>query len=91
MLVMLMNRDLHKDVTDQRVWQIAQADTTGLIFGNEERVKLLFEKVNTNEISAASKAALLRLMSFSDSHKKLISSLKLSDNLQNLLNKKEGK
>lgn len=91
MLVMLMNRDLRKDVTDIRVWQIAQADTEGLIFGNIERLKILFEKVRTDEINAASKAALQRLSSFSDKHEELVSSLKLNGNLQNLLNKKDGK
>ena len=91
MLVMLMNRDLRKDVTDMRVWQIAQADTEGLIFGNIERLKLLFEKVRTDDIKAASKAALQRLSSFSEKHVELVSSLKLNDNLQKLLNKKEGK
>lgn len=91
MLVMLMNRDLRKDVTDIRVWQIAQADTEGLIFDNIERLKILFEKVRTDEINAASKAALQRLSSFSDKHEELVSSLKLNCNLQNLLNKKNGK
>lgn len=91
MLVMLMNRDLRKDATDIRVWQIAQADTTGLIFGNVERMKQLFEKVKTDEITAASKPALQRLCSLTESHKKVLSSLKLSDSLRNLLNKKEGK
>ena len=91
MLVMLMNRDLLKDVTDQKIWHIVQADTTGLIFGKVERLKLLFERVNTAGITAATKPALLRLSSLSDSHKKHVSSLKLSDNVQRLLNKKEGK
>jgi predicted KAP-like P-loop ATPase len=91
MLVMLMNRDLRKDATDIRVWQIAQADTTGLIFGNVERMKQLFERVKTDEITAASKPALQRLCSLTESHKKVLSSLKLSDSLRNLLNKKEGK
>lgn len=91
MLVMLMNRDLRKDATDKKVWQIAQADTTGLIFGNVERVKLLFERVKTDDITAASKPALQRLGSFTDSHKKALSSLKLTDSLRNLLNKNEEK
>lgn len=91
MLVMLMNRDLRKDATDIRVWQIAQADTTGLIFGNVERMKQLFERVKTDDITAASKPALQRLCSLTESHKKVLSSLKLSDSLRNLLNKKEGK
>lgn len=91
MLVMLMNRDLRKDATDKKVWQIAQADTTGLIFGNVERMKQLFERVKTDEITAASKPALQRLCSLTESHKKVLSSLKLSDSLRNLLNKREGK
>lgn len=91
MLVMLMNRDLRKDAADKKVWQIAQADTTGLIFGNVERVKLLFERVKTDDITAASKPALQRLGSFTESHKKVLSSLKLTDSLRNLLNKNEGK
>lgn len=91
MLVMLMNRDLHKDVKDKNVWKIAQADTTGLIFGKLERVKLLFEKVKVSEMVAASKPALQRLSSFSGSHKNFIYSLKLSDNLKNILDKKERK
>ena len=89
MMVMLMNRDLHKNAKDIKVWQIAQADTTGLIFGNVERVKLLFEKVNVGDINAPCKQALLRLRSFSDSHKIFINSLKLSENLKILLDKKE--
>lgn len=91
MLVMLMNRDLRKDAADKKVWQIAQADTTGLIFGNVERVKLLFERVKTDDITAASKPALQRLGFFTESHKKVLSSLKLTDSLRNLLNKNEGK
>lgn len=91
MLVMLMNRDLRKDAADKKVWQIAQADITGLIFGNVERVKLLFERVKTDDITAASKPALQRLGSFTESHKKVLSSLKLTDSLRNLLNKNEGK
>lgn len=91
MLVMLMNRDLHKDMKDKNVWKIAQADTTGLIFGKLERVKLLFEKVKVSEMVAASKPALQRLSSFSGSHKNFIYSLKLSDNLKNILDKKERK
>lgn len=91
MLVMLMNRDLRKDAADKKVWQIAQADTTGLIFDNVERVKLLFERVKTDDITAASKPALQRLGSFTESHKKVLSSLKLTDSLRNLLNKNEGK
>lgn len=90
MLIMLMNRDLRKDAADKKVWQIAQADTTGLIFGNVERVKLLFERVKTDDITAASKPALQRLGSFTESHKKVLSSLKLTDSLRNLLNKNEG-
>lgn len=91
MLVMLMNRDLRKDAADKKVWQIAQADITGLIFGNVERVKLLFERVKTDDITAASKPALQRLGSFTEGHKKVLSSLKLTDSLRNLLNKNEGK
>ena len=87
MMVLMMNRDLIKNATDIRVWNIVQADNNGVIFSSIERVNLLFNNVATMDVQASSKPALLRLSSFSDAHKSLMDSLKLNDNVKALLAK----
>lgn len=87
MIVLLMNRDLIKNVSDTRVWNIIQADKDGAIFNAVDRVTLLFNNVLTMGIQASSKAALLRIGSFSDAHKSIVESLKLNDNVKALLAK----
>lgn len=87
MMVLMMNRDLIKNATDIRVWNIVQADNNGVIFSSIERVNLLLNNVATMDVQASSKPALLRLSSFSDAHKSLVDSLKLNDNVKALLAK----
>lgn len=91
MMTLLMNRELRKDATDKHVWNIIQADKTGLIFNSIERVELLFDKVNVGDVNAASKPALMRLCSFSDSHKAFINSMAWNESVKNLLNKDKAK
>lgn len=91
MMVLMMNRDLRKNATDIRVWNIIQADINGLIFNDTNRVNLLFGNVATMDFHASAKAALLRLQSFSDKHKGVIGALKLNDNLKNLIEKGKTK
>lgn len=91
MMTLLMNRELRKDATDKHVWNIIQADKTGLIFNSIERVELLFDKVNVGDVNAASKPALMRLCSFSDSHKAVIHSMAWNESVKNLLNKDKVK
>ena len=91
MMTLLMNRELRKDAADKHVWNIIQADKTGLIFNSIERVKLLFDKVNVGDVNAASKPALMRLCSFSDSHKAFIHSMAWNESVKNLLNKDKVK
>lgn len=91
MMVLLMNRDLRKDATDKHVWNIVQADSTGIVFNILERVRILFEKVKIGDINAASKPALLRLCSFSSSHKSFIQSMALNDSVKKMLNKNKVK
>jgi hypothetical protein len=91
MMTLLMNRELRKDATDKHVWNIIQADKTGLIFNSIERVELLFDKVNVGDVNAASKPALMRLCSFSDSHKAFIHFMAWNESVKNLLNKDKVK
>lgn len=87
MMVLMMNRDLRKNANDTHVWNIIQADKDALLFSDIKRVEHLFNNVYTTEFQASTKPALLRLHSFSDKHKKLISALNLSENVKNLIMK----
>lgn len=91
MMVQVMNRDLRKNASDIRVWNIVQADMQGLIFRDANILSLLFKDVNATEIATSSKPALQRLLSLSDAHKTFIESMKLSDNLRELLAKPKKK
>ena len=90
-MVQVMNRDLRKNASDIRVWNIVQADMQGLIFRDANMLSLLFKDVNATEIATSSKPALQRLQSLSDAHKTFIESMKLSDNLRELLAKPKKK
>ena len=87
MLALVMNRDLRKDTSDKRVWGILQADKTGLILDDVQRMNILFDKVQIADVQPLAKPALMRIMSLSEKHKERILKMNFSDNMKRILSK----
>lgn len=92
MLIMLINVDLCSNPASADCWRILNNDVDNMIIGsNIDRLKSLFDHVDSNRIDPQAAAFIIKMKTLNDEFNQFISSLSFSKQLKNTISRKENK